>query len=759
MSKRKLNSNNANNQPRKRAKIDTEIIIASIKDGKYKLIKNSKGSARCWKHCRYVFDPTQQKAVATQCLYCDHIWSVNTGTGNIDSHLTKIHSDKLNKTDGKRQQSLEQCNKRKITEFKAEHKSEMTESLVKFCVLDQRSFLAVEGTGMDVALTTAYNLGVKTGKYCDSVDSAGLICRHTTISRRVDTEYESEKEACIKDFKTVLETFPPAIQFTTDDSEFKHKHTNEKVFGLSATYVLRNNTNLQLVYLGNDKYKDKLIELNANEEFQQSVKDDEKKEVDDWDEFPYSSDEDCSDEDSDCDGENEAEIPEIDLGANAANLQKMIKYYFYQFGLSDLLQDFNIEGRDDISFDNLKNTITTDNASHNKKAFLFWHLLLILCFNHNWNLAIKWMIKMTKKRNKTFKRLFRMLKKIIKKIKQSGLMNEFDPPLKQIYEIRWKYLYQTLKSVNAGNNFAKLQEVCIKLGRRDLMVRIDAGNMKQLELFFESTAIIHAHFECRYVPRIHHVITYTHNVLFRLTLGASTEYSVVRTLKKQLNKQTLIRVVPKIVMVHWKAMILNPLTKKNDKLLDGVEYIDMITKETVVIDSKEKYKEALMEIEQDLNLILIYDEYQRQKQRESLSSNEDVDLGEIEENQNESNVNDTYSMFDYTANMSAVILDVKQEKSVKDELNEYLEMKHTKQELKIYDENTLKFWNREIMYSIFPRLTRYALFIAAIQASNTPSECLFSLDNNIVTERRTALGYQKVGRLSFLVSRWKLCKK
>ena len=56
-------------------------------------------------------------------------------------------------------------------------------------------------------------------------------------------------------------------------------------------------------------------------------------------------------------------------------------------------------------------------------------------------------------------------------------------------------------------------------------------------------------------------------------------------------------------------------------------------------------------------------------------------------------------------------------------------------------------------------LSRDAIFIHTMQPSEAPSECLFSLSNNIVNEKRTSLKNSKISLLTFLVSRWKLQQK
>ena len=40
-------------------------------------------------------DFLKQNPIATKCNYCDHIWSLNTATGNIDAHLSNYHQQKM----------------------------------------------------------------------------------------------------------------------------------------------------------------------------------------------------------------------------------------------------------------------------------------------------------------------------------------------------------------------------------------------------------------------------------------------------------------------------------------------------------------------------------------------------------------------------------------------------------------------------------------------------------------------------------------
>lgn len=73
------------------------------------------------------------------------------------------------------------------------------------------------------------------------------------------------------------------------------------------------------------------------------------------------------------------------------------------------------------------------------------------------------------------------------------------------------------------------------------------------------------------------------------------------------------------------------------------------------------------------------------------------------------------------------------------------------------DINILSFW-RENQHS-FPKLSRLALMICAIPASNTIIERLFSAAKNTVTEKRTRLDCDKINEILFLQKNLKNLKQ
>ena len=94
-----------------------------------------------------------------------------------------------------------------------------------------------------------------------------------------------------------------------------------------------------------------------------------------------------------------------------------------------------------------------------------------------------------------------------------------------------------------------------------------------------------------------------------------------------------------------------------------------------------------------------------------------------------------------------------------DELDIYLNKDFNKKDLDLFNDNPLLFWTSDEARVSMDRLSRESIFIFTIQASEAPSECLFSLSNNIVTEKRTQLKNRKISLLTFLVSRWVLYEK
>ena len=97
-----------------------------------------------------------------------------------------------------------------------------------------------------------------------------------------------------------------------------------------------------------------------------------------------------------------------------------------------------------------------------------------------------------------------------------------------------------------------------------------------------------------------------------------------------------------------------------------------------------------------------------------------------------------------------------------DEINElelYLSRKYTKQQKDEYDDNPLLYWNNNARKLEMNKLSRLAIFIHSMQCSESPSENLFSLSNNLINEKRTQLDDTLISLMTFLMSRWKLNKK
>lgn len=94
---------------------------------------------------------------------------------------------------------------------------------------------------------------------------------------------------------------------------------------------------------------------------------------------------------------------------------------------------------------------------------------------------------------------------------------------------------------------------------------------------------------------------------------------------------------------------------------------------------------------------------------------------------------------------------------IEQELEDYLNRDFQLNDVITDDVDVLKFWRDQS--AEFPTLALIARRIFAIPASNTTVERLFSASKNAVSERRTALGQEKLNQLMFLKKNLSLLKQ
>eukprot|EP01083_Nonionella_stella_P094311 264538_1 len=766
--------------PKKRNKVtNTNDTLQKIHDGIYTLQRKNSAKFRSsvWEHVKDIM--CDGAIVGVKCNFCDAIYSSGSSSSSWSDHLGKMHKKIIEKKKKKHKQTtlrLEQ--KEREVKFTRKDKQTMKDAQIKFVVLDLRSFNATAGDGFDYCMTAAYNLGVEKAIKCKSLKENGALNVPSTVSRGVEEEYDEEIQTVKRDFKAILRVFPPPLHITTDCSEFKSKKTGDKIVGVTCHWVKRNDPNIQLTYLKCDSFRDCLLEIAHADSKECDDPDDhtsEEESIEDWDAIAISSDED-EDDGKASEQADEVEEEEIDFGGNYANLRKVILHTFQEFGLDEVFVNYaelNIVDLDQSRTDHFKPGIATDNHSANVKAFgkdendnCSWFFMLILCFNHNWNLVIKWMIQIVKQKHKPLRRLIRLIKKLIRRVKKSNLMNDYDPSLKQMCETRWEGIYESLNSIVANQNYSTLNGHCTRFNRSDLIMRISLMNIKQLVVFFERIVFIHKHFQAMHKARIHHVIYYTHYILTKLSIPLQSEYSLIKKLKREMHKQTKIRIVPKISYHHWYGLVLNPMTrsKSNFNWLHGVKYTHLYTKEQITIDSQQIYDDIIQEIKLDLVFIQCMDEYLENRWQWSQNDSA-LEEDETEEDQDDDIVqmtqgpkNNIESMLDEINSMAFTRVEEEEEQQLPNELDIYLAMQFTQEQLKEYNDNPMILWNTDDMYFKLPKLSRLACFNLSKPPVSSPSECLFSLGNNIVDYKRTLLKTKKVSMLTFLVSRWKYNK-
>ena len=176
----------------------------------------------------------------------------------------------------------------------------------------------------------------------------------------------------------------------------------------------------------------------------------------------------------------------------------------------------------------------------------------------------------------------------------------------------------------------------------------------------------------------------------------------------------------------------------------------------IKINSKKLYKDILDEIPDDLSLIKRFDDFKNLDDVINLAINnedeEDIDLQQKKKKEQKLSIMDELNNLieENNNNMSNNEID---------ELDIYLHNLFTKQELDDFKDDPLKCWTGSQAKLQMDKLNGLAAFIHAMQPSEAPSECLFSISNIIVNEKRTSLKNKKVSLLSFLVSRWKLQQK
>ncbi len=166
------------------------------------------------------------------------------------------------------------------------------------------------------------------------------------------------------------------------------------------------------------------------------------------------------------------------------------------------------------------------------------------------------------------------------------------------------------------------------------------------------------------------------------------------------------------------------------------------------------------DLKEDIKLIKIWDQYQKSLDPDTeIILNNDNNIN----NNNNNNQNQPIKKFTQIENEIDALINEQDESDEDsdieeqvDEIEIYLKEYFSKQLINEYNDNPLAYWTQPKTIKTFPVLSRLSIFILSVQQSEAPSECLFSISNIIVDEKRTSLSNHKVSLLTFLVSRWKL---
>lgn len=147
-----------NNTKKKKEIINVNRSQANekLKNGEY-VLKDGTGKANFWKSYKKLYTKDGKDTNCVQCQHCGRFDEYDTikGLKVLNAHAKSCNAFGMPKIDG--------YVKREVKVTKSE-KDELTKSAVKFCYMDMRPFIAVEGRGLMNLFEAVSTISAKYGK-------------------------------------------------------------------------------------------------------------------------------------------------------------------------------------------------------------------------------------------------------------------------------------------------------------------------------------------------------------------------------------------------------------------------------------------------------------------------------------------------------------------------------------------------------------------------------------------------------------------
>ena len=183
----------------------------------------------------------------------------------------------------------------------------------------------------------------------------------------------------------------------------------------------------------------------------------------------------------------------------------------------------------------------------------------IKCINHRLNTCLQDALSVCIRKVKSIEKGIKYAKKFVTKVKQSHKVAYFDPTLKQWVETRWTTLYDLFNSI--FNNYDKCVSFILERDWKNY-IKISKNSLKQLCDFLLLIKQTHESFEKRKAPTIQRVIPTLASLLEIGCKAEKGDKTFVKHLKLNFANAIKEKCIPSIRVIHWKAMLLNPLFRR-----------------------------------------------------------------------------------------------------------------------------------------------------------------------------------------------------
>lgn len=331
-------------------------------------------------------------------------------------------------------------------------------------------------------------------------------------------------------------------------------------------------------------------------------------------------------------------------------------------------------------------------------------------------------------KNHAFKTLFSNCKKIVKKIKKSDKQQLMQPSLKPYIKIRWTSVVDLFGSVY--KNYDTLNNLLAEMQQARLIrfIKDDLGDVLQ---FFQNVTDLLSYLQGDKIPTIHNVNRVIEMLTQSICKVDVDDILMVRDLKTEMDKLVKSKMVSALTDIHHVSSLLNPSTRKKIFSFDtnGDNRKNALE---IVKDSIKAYKTKMQcfNNDSDPNVVRIVNELPNHRKKK-------IDISQLD-------------FGDEVEEQERVI----ENEDLNTELNIYLNLNISQEKAIEFAKNPLTFWKDQT--STMPMLSSISRAVFIVQASSAPSERLFSLSGQVLTNRRIQLNPETASSIIFLNSFHKL---